>query len=253
MKHLKVFLFYSFILALLTVSCQNRNSVQTKLPSEDTNQWDSKIKDLMSKMTLEEKIGQLNMLGGNGAVTGPLSNADYIKEIKEGHVGAMLNCCTASYTRKLMELAVDSTRLHIPLLFGYDVIHGQRTIFPIPLGESCSWDLKLMEKSAKIAAIEASAEGINWTFAPMVDVARDPRWGRVIEGAGEDPWYGSLVAKAKVRGFQGKDLSNDSTILACVKHGVAYGAHPLLEGITTPWICLNACFTVFIYHLTMQL
>jgi beta-glucosidase len=216
--------FLSLILMLAGVSCQNKAPQKGSAVWQQSNRYDAQIRKLMSKMTLEEKIGQLNMLSGDGAVTGPISNTNIIKEIKEGHVGAMLNCYTASYTRKLMELAVDSTRLHIPLLFGYDVIHGQRTIFPIPLGESCSWDLKLMERAAQVAAVEASAEGVQWTFAPMVDIARDPRWGRVMEGAGEDPWYGSLVAKAKVRGFQGTDLSSDTTILACVKHGVAYGA-----------------------------
>jgi len=210
-------------LSLLVIfGCQNtKKSNQT---SSDNNTFDVQIKALMSKMTLEEKIGQLNMLSGDWSVTGPSIRSNFAKEIKEGKVGAMLNSYTVSYTRKLMKMAVDSTRLGIPLLFGYDVIHGMRTIFPIPLGESSSWDLKLMEQSARIAAIEASAEGIQWTFAPMVDIARDPRWGRVMEGAGEDPWYGSLVARARVKGFQGNDLSNDSTILACVKHGVAYGA-----------------------------
>ncbi|MBE0650990.1 MAG: beta-glucosidase BglX [Bacteroidales bacterium] len=222
-KQVQLFLL-SLLLMMAGVSCQNGTSEKGKVSSQKGNRYDAQIRKLMSKMTLEEKIGQLNMLSGDGAVTGPITNTNVVKEIKEGHVGAMLNCYTASYTRKLMEIAIDSTRLHIPLLFGYDVIHGERTIFPIPLGESCSWDLKLMEKTARIAAIEASAEGVQWTFAPMVDIARDPRWGRVMEGAGEDPWYGSLVAKAKVRGFQGNDLSNDSTILACVKHGVAYGA-----------------------------
>lgn len=214
----------SLLMIIAGVSCQNQTAGNGKSSLQPGSRFDPQIRKLMSKMTLEEKIGQLNMLSGDGAVTGPIKNTNVKKEIKAGLVGAMLNCYTASYTRKLMELAVDSTRLHIPLLFGYDVIHGERTIFPIPLGESCSWDLKLIQKAAHIAAVEASAEGVQWTFAPMVDIARDPRWGRVMEGAGEDPWYGSLVAKAKVRGFQGKNLSSDSTILACVKHGVAYGA-----------------------------
>lgn len=207
---------------LVNFGCQNTKKSNQTYSANNT--FDIQIKALMSKMTLDEKIGQLNMLSGDWSVTGPSIRSNFAKEIKEGKVGAMLNSYTASYTRKLMEMAVDCTRLGIPLLFGYDVIHGMRTIFPIPLGESSSWDLKLMEKSARIAAIEASAEGIQWTFAPMVDITRDPRWGRVMEGAGEDPWYGSLVAKARVKGFQGNDLSNDSTILACVKHGVAYGA-----------------------------
>jgi len=225
MKIVKL-LFLSFLFIIGGSSCQNKTTDNTKPSAQTSNPYDAQIRKLMSKMTLEEKIGQLNMLSGDWSVTGPTIRSNFAKEIKEGHVGAMLNCFTVSYTRKLMEIAVDSTRLGIPLLFGYDVIHGQRTIFPIPLGESCSWDLNLIKHAARIAAIEASAEGIQWTFAPMVDIARDPRWGRVMEGAGEDPWYGSLVAKARVRGFQGNSLSlsNDSTILACVKHGVAYGA-----------------------------
>ncbi len=223
MKLFKLF-FLSFLFVIGINSCQNKTTDNIKTSKQTNNPFDVQIKKLLSKMTLEEKIGQLNMLSGDWSVTGPTIRSNVAKEIKEGHVGAMLNSYTAAYTRKLMELAVDSTRLGIPLLFGYDVIHGMRTIFPIPLGESCSWDLKLIEKSARIAAIEASAEGVDWTFAPMVDISRDPRWGRVMEGAGEDPWYGSLVAKARVKGFQGSNLSSDSTILACVKHGVAYGA-----------------------------
>lgn len=211
----------SLLLMMMGVSCHNGT---TETGMKKGSRYDAQIRKLMSKMTLEEKIGQLNQLSGNGAVTGPIKNTNIKKEIMAGLVGSMLNCYTASYTRKLMELAVDSTRLHIPLLFGYDVIHGERTIFPIPLGESCSWNLKLIQKAAHVAAVEASAEGVQWTFAPMVDIARDPRWGRVMEGAGEDSWYGSLVAKAKVHGFQGRNLAGDSTILACVKHGVAYGA-----------------------------
>jgi len=218
------FILLSFLLVVMGGACQN-NSIDNKKDIKSNGvSYDKQIKDLMSKMSLEEKIGQLNMLSGDWSVTGPVIRSNFAKEIKKGMVGAMLNCYTAAYTRKLMKLAVDSTRLGIPLLFGYDVIHGQRTIFPIPLGESCSWDLSLMKHSARIAAIEASAEGIQWTFAPMVDITRDPRWGRVMEGAGEDPWYGSLVAKARVKGFQGNDLSADNTVLACVKHGVAYGA-----------------------------
>lgn len=252
MKHFKVFFILSFSMVLLTVSCQHGTSVDLRSSNDNSLSW--KINKLMSKMTLEEKIGQLNMLTGKGAVTGPIKNTNIKNKIKEGMVGAMLNCYTVSYTRKLMELAVDSTRLHIPLLFGLDVIHGQRTIFPIPLGESCSWDLKLIQKAAHIAAIEASAEGVQWTFAPMVDIARDPRWGRVMEGAGEDPWYGSLVAKAKVKGFQGKDLSNDSTILACVKHGVAYGAPIAGRDYNTVDMSKRMLFSVYLppYHAAVE-
>ncbi len=203
------------------LGCNNNNDKNKSVRNSD---YDQEIRELMSKMTLEEKIGQLNMLSGDWSVTGPVVRTDFKEDIKAGKVGTMLNAYTAKHARKLMQLSVDSTRLGIPLLLGYDVIHGHRTIFPIPLGESCTWDMELIEESAQIAAEEASAEGIHWTFAPMVDIARDPRWGRVMEGAGEDPWLGSKIAKAKVRGFQGEDLSKNNTILACVKHVAAYGA-----------------------------
>nr|MCU0383276.1 glycoside hydrolase family 3 C-terminal domain-containing protein [Cyclobacteriaceae bacterium] len=145
-------------------------------------------------------------------------------DIKNGDVGAIFNAYGASYTRQLQQLAVENTRLKIPLLFGYDVIHGHKTIFPIPLAESCSWDLEMMQRSARIAAEEATAEGLHWTFAPMVDIARDPRWGRVMEGAGEDTYLGAQIAAARVKGFQGENLNDVNTMLACVKHFAAYGA-----------------------------
>jgi beta-glucosidase len=185
---------------------------------------DKEIRKLISKMTLEEKIGQLNMASGDWSITGPVVKTNFKEDIKAGRIGSMLNAYTASHARELMHLSVDSTRLGIPLLLAYDVIHGHRTIFPIPLGESCSWDLALMERTARAAAEEASAEGIHWTFAPMVDISRDPRWGRVMEGAGEDTWLGKQIAKVRVKGFQGDDLSKENTILACVKHVAAYGA-----------------------------
>jgi beta-glucosidase len=217
--------YFSFLLILLFFAgingCQN-NSEQTN--GMKKSEFDTEISALMAKMTLEEKIGQLNMVSGDWSVTGPVVKTNFLEDIKAGKVGTMLNAYTAKHARKLMQLSVDSTRLGIPLLLGYDVIHGHRTIFPIPLGESCSWDMELIEKAAQIAAEEASAEGIHWTFAPMVDIARDPRWGRVMEGAGEDPWLGSQIAIAKVKGFQGQDLSKNNTILACVKHVAAYGA-----------------------------
>jgi len=212
------------LIALITIGilgCQDNSEKNRGLKKSD---YDKEIRELMSKMTLDEKIGQLNMLSGDWSVTGPVVRTDFKEDIKAGKVGTMLNAYTAKHARKLMQLSVDSTRLGIPLLLGYDVIHGHRTIFPIPLGESCTWDLELIEKAAHFAAEEASAEGIHWTFAPMVDIARDPRWGRVMEGAGEDPWLGSQIAKARVNGFQGEDLSLNNTILACVKHVAAYGA-----------------------------
>jgi len=181
------------------------------------------ITQLIQRMTLEEKIGQLNLLTSDMDVTGPFVRPGYKKDIEAGLCGSIFNAYTPQYTRKLQEMAM-GTRLKIPLLFGYDVIHGHKTIFPIPLGEACTWDLGLLEKSARIAAQEASADGLHWTFSPMVDIARDPRWGRVAEGVGEDTWYGVQVAKAKVKGYQGTDLAANNTILACVKHFALYGA-----------------------------
>ncbi|WP_345004735.1 glycoside hydrolase family 3 N-terminal domain-containing protein [Snuella lapsa] len=184
---------------------------------------EKKIDTLMSKMTLEEKIGQTVMYSSETDITGPVLDKDYLNYIRNGQVGAIFNGTGVAFTRKLQRIAVEETRLGIPLLFGFDVIHGYKTIFPIPLGESCSWDLELMEKTARIAAIEASAVGLHWTFAPMVDISRDPRWGRIAEGAGEDVYLASLIARARVRGFQG-NLSDDNTILACAKHFAGYGA-----------------------------
>lgn len=178
---------------------------------------------LLQRMTLEEKIGQLNLLTSDMDVTGPFMKENYKQDILSGACGAIFNAYTPQYTRMLQDMAM-KTRLKIPLLFGYDVIHGHKTIFPIPLGEACTWDMELMEKTARIAAEEASADGLHWTYSPMVDIARDPRWGRVAEGVGEDTWFGEQVAKAKVRGYQGTDLSAPNTVLACVKHFALYGA-----------------------------
>lgn len=183
-----------------------------------------RVDSVMNLMTLEEKIGQMNQYNGDKKATGPISiNTDKEGQIKSGMVGSVLNVKTVFNTRKIQELAMQS-RLKIPLLFGLDVIHGYRTIFPIPLAESCSWDMALMELAARIAAKEASASGTHWTFAPMVDIARDPRWGRIMEGAGEDTWYGSKVAAARVKGFQGTGLGNSDAVMACAKHFAAYGA-----------------------------
>lgn len=182
------------------------------------------IESILAKMTLPEKIGQMTMFTALWAETGPKIDLNFLQYVREGHCGAIFNAFTAAYTRSLQKVAVEETRLGIPLIFGFDVIHGHRTIFPIPLAETCSWDLSLIEKSARIAATEAAAEGIHWTFAPMVDIARDPRWGRVSEGAGEDVWLGCQIAAARVRGFQGDDLAAVDTVLACAKHFVAYGA-----------------------------
>ena len=185
------------------------------------------ISDLMSKMTLDEKIGQMNQYNGFWDATGPLPKEGYEKgrydDLRNGLVGSMLNVTGVKNVYALQKIAVDETRLGIPLIFGFDVIHGYKTISPIPLGESASWDIIAIEKSARVAAKEAAAAGLNWTFAPMVDIYRDARWGRVMEGAGEDTYLGSVIAAARVKGFQGDDLSDFSTIAACAKHFAAYG------------------------------
>lgn len=188
---------------------------------------EEKINLLLPKMTLEEKVGQMNQYNGFWEVTGPVPKDGDAKKkydhLRRGMVGAVLNVKGTDNVRKLQEIAVKETRLGIPLLFGYDVIHGHKTLFPIPLGMAASWDLDAIEKSARTAAIEASAVGINWTFAPMVDITRDARWGRVMEGAGEDPYLGSKIAVAQIKGFQGKELGANNTIAACVKHFAGYG------------------------------
>jgi beta-glucosidase len=182
------------------------------------------ISDLMSRMTLEEKIGQLNLLSVGFDVTGPQLSKDADAKIRQGLVGGVFNTFTPVAMRKLQSLAVKESRLGIPLLFGYDVIHGHKTIFPIPLGLACTWNLDSIQRSARIAAAEASADGLNWTFSPMVDIARDARWGRIAEGAGEDPYLGAQIARAMVRGYQGGDLSRSNALMACVKHFALYGA-----------------------------
>ncbi|MBN8879576.1 MAG: beta-glucosidase BglX [Sphingobacteriales bacterium] len=182
------------------------------------------ITTLMKKMTLEEKLGQLNLPGAGDITTGQASNSDIAKKIKEGKVGGLFNIKSVAKIRDVQKVAVENSRLKIPLIFGMDVIHGYQTVFPIPLGLSCTWDMPLIEKSARIAATEASADGICWTFSPMVDIARDPRWGRIAEGSGEDAYLGSQIAKAMVKGYQGDDLKKNNTIMACVKHYALYGA-----------------------------
>jgi beta-glucosidase len=185
---------------------------------------DAKVNALLAKMTLEEKIGQLTLYTTDWGSTGPTIREGYRNDIRSGACGNLFNSHTTAFVRDLQRIAVEETRLKIPLLFGFDVIHGYKTIFPIPLGEAASWDLSAIELSARIAAKEASAAGLNWTFAPMVDISRDPRWGRVMEGAGEDAYLGSRIAEARTRGFQGKKLGDPDAMLACVKHFAAYGA-----------------------------
>lgn len=212
-------IFHLLLFSLIISSCNKANSID--------NEKEKFIDNLMSKMTLEEKAGQMNQYNGFWDATGPMPEGDYqkkrYKELKNGQVGSMLNVIGVDQIRAIQKIAVEETRLGIPLIFGHDVIHGYKTIFPIPLAESCSWDLELMEKSARVAATEASADGLNWTFAPMVDISRDARWGRVMEGAGEDPFMGSLAAQARVSGFQGENLSDINTIIGCAKHFAGYG------------------------------
>ncbi len=206
------------LFAVLFVGCAPKPNYS------DNPEINRKVAELLSKMTLEEKIGQMNQYSGNEFTTGPQTDdTTVIKQIEKGQLGSMLNIVGAEKTRSYQEAALKS-RLGIPLLFGLDVIHGFRTTFPIPLGEAASFDLAAIENGARCAAVEASAAGVHWTFAPMVDISRDARWGRVMEGAGEDPYYGALVAAARIKGFQGNDLEADNTIMACIKHFAAYGA-----------------------------
>ena len=182
------------------------------------------VSELMSKMTLEEKIGQLNLPTSGDITTGQANSSNVAKNIEQGKVGGLFNIKSVSKIKEVQKIAVEKSRLKIPLLFGMDVIHGYETTFPIPLALSCTWDMNAIKRSAQIAAQEASADGINWTFSPMVDISRDPRWGRVSEGNGEDPFLGGEIAKAMVIGYQGDDLSKNNTILSCVKHFALYGA-----------------------------
>lgn len=197
---------------------------QNKKKSVSIAPKDVFVSDLISKMTLSEKLGQLNLPTAGDITTGQANSSDIGKKIEEGKVGGLFNIKTVQKIRDVQKIAVEKSRLKIPLLFGMDVIHGYETTFPIPLGLSSTWDMKLIEQSAQIAAKEASADGINWTFSPMVDLSRDPRWGRVSEGSGEDAYLGSQIAKAMVNGYQQNDLSKNTTLMACVKHFALYGA-----------------------------
>ncbi|WP_352423063.1 beta-glucosidase BglX [Proteiniphilum sp.] len=189
---------------------------------------EQRVDSVLKLMTLEEKIGQMTQFSANWSITGPVMSDDFQPYLEKGLIGSIFNATSVEGIRKMQQIAVEETRLGIPILFGQDVIHGYKTIFPIPLAEACSWDLEMMQRTAEIAAIEAASDGINWTFAPMVDIGRDARWGRVMEGAGEDPYLGSKVAEARVTGFQGgKDISSlgeSTTLLATGKHLAAYGA-----------------------------
>ncbi len=190
----------------------------------NTTKMNNLVSSLMKKMTLDEKIGQLNLVTPGGTVTGAVVSKDVDAKIRNGQVGGLFGITGPDRIRSAQEIAVKNSRLHIPLIFGLDVIHGHRTIFPIPLGLSASWDTTLIKRSARIAANEATADALNWVYSPMVDIARDPRWGRIAEGNGEDPFLGSQIAKVMVEGYQDKDLAKDNTVMACVKHYALYGA-----------------------------
>ena len=197
---------------------------QKKAVSAADQKMNAFITKLMARMTVDEKIGQLNLLTGGEATTGSVVSLDVESKIKKGQVGGMFSFTTPQKIRKAQEIAVNQSRLKIPIIFGQDVIHGYKTTFPMPLALSSTWDMPLIEKTARIAAVEATADGLNWTFSPMVDISRDPRWGRISEGSGEDTYLGSEIAKAMVKGYQGDDLNKYNTMMACVKHFALYGA-----------------------------
>lgn len=215
-------LYNNFILSFLLITSITLAQKKTAKPSIAPKEIF--VAELLAKMTLEEKIGQLNLPTSGDITTGQANSSNIAKKIEEGKVGGLFNIKSVQKIKEVQKIAVERSRLKIPLLFGMDVIHGYETTFPIPLGLSCTWDMNLIKRSAQIAAQEASADGINWTFSPMVDISRDPRWGRISEGSGEDPYLGSQIAKAMVSGYQGDDLMKNNTILSCVKHFALYGA-----------------------------
>jgi len=217
MKKKLIILFLGCTVLSFAQKKNSKNGVKIKPKAEF-------VAELLSKMTLEEKLGQLNLPTSGDITTGQANSSNVAKNIAEGKVGGLFNIKSVQKIKEVQKIAVEKSRLKIPLLFGMDVIHGYETTFPIPLGLSCTWDMNLIERSAQIAAQEASADGINWTFSPMVDISRDPRWGRVSEGSGEDPYLGSRIAKAMVNGYQQHDLAKNNSIMACVKHFALYGA-----------------------------
>ncbi len=211
------------LIALVSISLSC--SLEISAQQTSIKNLDFKVDSLLSKMTLDEKIGQLNQQNVDFATgtTDNKFNPETVEDIKSGRIGSFLNSTNLDKKIQLQQIAVEQSRLRIPLLFALDVVHGYRTIFPLPLAQSCSWDLGAIKNAERIAATEASADGVHWTFAPMVDVGRDPRWGRVMEGSGEDTWLGTQIAKARLSGFQGDDLSKNNTIMACAKHFAGYG------------------------------
>ena len=219
-----------FLSAILFIGCNSNKETSLSLDEIKTSKSlsiDQKVEALLSKMTLEEKVGQMNQYNGFWDVTGPAPTEGEAEKkyehLRKGYVGSMINVKGVKDVMAVQKIAVEETRLGIPLIIGFDLIHGYKTVSPIPLAEAASWDLEAIEHSAKIAAAEAAASGINWTFAPMIDISRDARWGRVMEGAGEDPFLGAKIGVARVNGFQGKDLSDPNTIAACAKHFAGYG------------------------------
>ena len=233
---------------LLAAAFLSTAAIQAQKSPQDMDRF---IDTLMKKMTVEEKIGQLNLPVSGEIVTGQAQNSDVAKKIEQGLVGGLLNLKGVEKIRDVQKLAIEKSRLGIPLIFGMDVVHGYETIFPIPLGLSCSWDMEAIRKSARVAAIEASADGISWTFSPMVDISRDPRWGRVSEGNGEDPFLGGAIAKAMVSGYQGIDLNNqlkrNDEIMACVKHFALYGAGEAGRDYNTVDMSRNRMFNEYMY------
>jgi len=211
------------LVVLLTALVLNATAQTKKTISAEEAKMNTFINNLMAKMTVDEKIGQLNLPSSGDITTGQANSSDIGLKIKNGQVGGLFNIKGVDKIKAVQKVAVEESRMRIPLLFGMDVIHGYNTVFPIPLGMSCTWDMNAVQKSARVAAIEASASGINWTFSPMVDISRDPRWGRISEGSGEDAYLGSQIAAAMVKGYQGK-LQANNEILACVKHYALYGA-----------------------------
>ncbi|MXV53045.1 beta-glucosidase BglX [Pedobacter sp. HMF7647] len=234
------------VLAIAAIILSHQGFTQTKNATSGTLKMNQFVSTLLKKMTLDEKIGQLNLVTGGEATTGSVVSTNVSGKIKNGQIGGIFSLTTPQRIRKAQEIAVNESRLKIPLIFGQDVIHGYKTTFPIPLALSCSWDLPLIEKTARIAAIEASADGLNWTFSPMVDISRDPRWGRISEGNGEDTWLGSQIARAMVKGYQGDDLAKNNTIMACVKHFALYGAAEAGRDYNTTDMSLNRMYNEYL-------
>lgn len=232
----KTFLFLIFILLFVNTNAQTNEKAKKE----------AFITNLMSKMTLEEKIGQLNLLGADDIKTGQAANSNIGKRIINGEVGGLLNLKSVEKIKAIQKVAVEQSRLKIPLIFGMDVIHGYQTTFPIPLGLAASWDPSLVEKASRIAATEATADGICWAFSPMVDISKDPRWGRIAESAGEDAYLGSRMAEAYVRGYQGKNLNDDNTMMACVKHFALYGAAEAGRDYNTTDMSLNRMYNEYL-------